>query len=100
MKVADLSGALLDKWVANAHGMMLYHEDWQPSREWAQGGPILEAAKIATDANNIWGIWVAWIGTDEEDPGYVECQGKTLLEAAMRCYVESRLGPEVDDEGF
>lgn len=94
MKVSELSGALLDKWVANAHGMMLYTPDWQPSRNWAQGGPLLERENIELSCEPRIHLW--WANKYDEKA----YSGDTPLEAAMRCYVASKLGEVVDDESI
>ena len=60
---------------------------FEPSTDWAQGGPIIERENIAT----AWHItrWVAWRGV-------VEHPGPTPLIAAMRCYVASKLGNDIE----
>lgn len=64
-----------------------------PSTDWAQGGPIIERERISV----IWmqfsdeQYWVAHIDNPE-----CERQGPTALIAAMRCYVASKLGDEVE----
>jgi hypothetical protein len=88
-RVADLTGQDLDRAVANAHGMMLYTPDWQPSRNWAQGGEIIERARIKLEPCIFSDEWVAWA------KGPVSFFGRTPLEAAMRCYVACRSGGEV-----
>ena len=61
------------------------------STNWAQGGPIIEREGITlrcyTDA-----LWDASIGRRLD---YV-ANGPTPLIAAMRCYVASKLGDEVE----
>jgi hypothetical protein len=65
MKTADLTGAMLDYWVARAEGVQvdatcddITSEQWQyvrsgtieaytPSSDWAQGGPIIERERIS-----------------------------------------------------
>ena len=59
------------------------------SRDWAQAGPIIEREGI--QLARVEGGWEAWIDADE-----VFCQGPTALVAAMRCFVASRLGYDVD----
>jgi hypothetical protein len=63
---------------------------FKPSTDWSQGGPIIEREGITvrryTDA-----LWDASIGRLD----YV-ADGPTPLIAAMRCYVASKLGDEVD----
>jgi hypothetical protein len=72
------------------------YNGFNPSTDWAQGGPIIERE----------GITVIHIGEDWEDTwqarkgdghwqGYLS-GGQTPLIAAMRCYVASTLGVEVD----
>lgn len=73
--------------------------DWpvQPSTNWSQGGPII---------NNIKGfIFKQWLESKPEscceahihnyDGDWIEF-GPTPLIAAMRCFVSSKLGDEVD----
>lgn len=60
------------------------------STQWEWGGPIIEREGISigkgTDG------WAAFINVDDED-GHL---GATPLVAAMRCYVASKIGDEVD----
>lgn len=62
------------------------------STDWSQGGPIIEREKIGTlwEARNVWSASTKW-----DDPAKV-FYGKTKLIAAMRCYVASKLGDEVE----
>ena len=88
MKTNELTGVALDWAVANCEGLL--HDDgtvsdyWQPSELWEQGGPIIEREGIALIPG-----WTA------ERPGY-SADGDTPLIAAMRCYVASKLGDEVE----
>lgn len=72
--------------------------NFQPSTNWAQGGPIIDREKIGVtfrDERDEWEVpnWSAWpTQTDDRQ----EIMGETLLIAAMRCYVASKLGHEVD----
>ena len=70
--------------------------DFQYSTNWAQGGPIIEREVPMLMRTN-GGDWVAQgiydFANDTEAQRYY---GKTLLEAAMRCYVASKLGDEVE----
>ena len=66
------------------------------SRDWAQGGPIIEREGISTefDKAGFKDSWVAYkLGVPYEDNPE---SGPTPLIAAMRCYVASKLGDEVD----
>lgn len=104
MKTSELTGAALDWAVAKCEGL----DYWQPeigsaqpeySADWAQGGAIIEREKI--------GFWYCdtVVGTDgyviREATWYAENEdttdtGETPLIAAMRCYVASKLGDEVE----
>lgn len=65
-----------------------------PSTLWAQGGPIIEREKIWTIFGSSLRGQPRWIARiDGMDSGWA---GPTPLVAAMRCYVASKLGNEVD----
>lgn len=99
---SELTGSKLDYAVAQAMQMPVRIENrrvicgrnWNegssvfgPSRQWHQGGPIIERE----------GIWVSklslWRGS-KPDGAFAE--GPTPLVAAMRCIVMLKLGREVD----
>ena len=62
---------------------------YNPSTNWAQGGPIIERERI-----ELWGDGdEGWIAYDNLNP---KQKGPTPLIAAMRCYVASKLGEEVE----
>lgn len=90
MKTSELTGAALDWAVAKCEGTL--HDDgsvsdyFQPSTDWSQGGKIIEREGIALYlyGDNKWNAMAE-----------KECQGATPLVAAMRCYVASKLGDEV-----
>lgn len=63
---------------------------YSPSRLWSQGGPIIEREKISTVCCDHLGEWKA------EDRFDKAAYGPTSLVAAMRCYVASKLGDEVE----
>jgi len=104
MKTNKLSGAALDWAVAWAENITIKHfsgvfylldgDEWNPTRNWAQGGPIIEREGISVD--RIGGAWTADIA--DSVGGYIEHteSGTTPLIAAMRCYVTSKLGDEID----
>ena len=100
MKTAELSGAALDWAVAKCEGYkpeywdddrLCFTDDWgadfEPSCDWSQGGAIIEREGIAIYlyGDNKWNAMAE-----------KECQGETPLVAAMRCYVASKLGDEVE----
>jgi hypothetical protein len=111
VKTNELSGAALDWAVAKCEGCRVefnhqYTEEtkfdgwwqlgpnhWQPlnkySTDWAQGGPIIEREKTAIKENG-YGHWFAKVGAGKW------MRGPTPLIAAMRCYVASKLGDEVE----
>lgn len=116
IKTSELTGATLDWAVAQCQGIKLYrskNKGWmtanygefnprygapwyRASSSWEQGGPIIERERIAI---NCWDFhsmpWVAWMSDgyrSEENQEY----GDTPLIAAMRCYVASKLGDEVE----
>ncbi len=76
---------------------------WSPSTGWSQGGPIIERENISIRSEE-WdkGGWYAFknFSLCLEVP-FTHCSafdagGNTALESAMRCYVASKLGEEVD----
>jgi hypothetical protein len=117
VKVSELSGALLDYWVARAAGITNANENeikyppkvyfgpldgskdmelFSPSTNWAHGGPIIERERIMLDgrsrAGNPINYWCARLA-----PGRLYF-GETALVAAMRAYVASKFGEEVPDQ--
>lgn len=97
MKTSKLTGAALDWAVAKCEGVKLNDGNtlsndcdfYTPSTDWAQGGPIIEREEInILNQNRI----VAWQrGRETFGAG-----GPTPLIAAMRCYVASKLGDDVE----
>lgn len=113
IKTNELSGAQLDWAVAQAEGLQVKStnngEDlillnkasdwWYPSESWAQGGPIIEREGISLDYIGVGeDIRVqAWHATKWSTDDLVSSEdGPTPLVAAMRCYVASKLGDEVE----
>lgn len=110
MKVSELEGAALDRWVARAEGIEVRYstvaqywriigdaEDlhWAPHQDWSQAGPIIERESISLIAPRIGDRWEASYGSSVESQ--VMCDGKTPLEAAMRVFVAARFGEQVID---
>ena len=105
MKTSELQGKALDWAVAKCEFPEPDYEpqDWlvyitedcmddgwvfKPSTDWAQGGPIIERERICLidQGGDYWqALW-----------GWKEAFGPTPLIAAMRCYVASKLGDEVE----
>ena len=104
-KTSNLIGPALDWAVAKCEGLDLFQtEGWvymdgiravfRPSTDWSQGGPIIERERMFPQEN--WGP-----GHDGERAFYcinskVYYVGPTPLVAAMRCYVASKLGDDID----
>jgi hypothetical protein len=100
-KTSELAGAALDWAVAKcerrSYLTMDGLHDYAASTDWSQGGPIIEREGVTitmrygegTGGN---GRWAASIGPYPTK----QVTGPTPLIAAMRCFVASRLGDEVD----
>ena len=101
VKTADLIGLALDWAVAQCEGFeydtesgLLYsHEEphffKRYSSDWSQGGPIIEREGITLRC----GLH-GWDAELEEFDAI--SHGPTALIAAMRCFVSSKLGDEID----
>lgn len=76
------------KWHVIMHGVC---GNYSPSTDWAQGGPIIEREFIAARFWKSEGAWAA-----DVRGGVFEQYGPTALIAAMRCFVASKLGDEVE----
>ena len=115
IKTSDLTGKALDWAVAKCEGFNPQRDDicedfflldaedvthlreFSPSTNWTQGGPIIEREGIAVDCVRCDGNIVNWLAARPPmDDDLVEWDGPSLLIAAMRCYVASKLGDEVD----
>lgn len=115
MKTNELTGAALDWAVAKCEDEEVTmvkgqletrwtENGWKPSTDWAQGGPIIEREGLGVSQyNNIpdrpenrWQC-VKYYGGMRLGNYRPLCEhGPTPLIAAMRCYVASKLGDEVD----
>ena len=98
--VSELTGAALDWAVAKCEDEEVYlvkeqletrwtDNGWKPSTDWAQGGPIIEREELSR---------LRCYGTNQWEclNGEIVCEGATPLIAAMRCYVASKLGENID----
>ncbi len=98
----DWAVTLIEKPIACEYGV----EDWRGQRRqtvkngeyvyrwhqsWAQGGPIIERECIS-----LHGRPNDWVAECHDSPMAVPESGPTPLIAAMRCYVASKLGDEID----
>ena len=63
------------------------------STDWSQGGPIIERERLnlSPTSTDIWDCWPDFGMSDE-----LWQRGPTPLVAAMRCFVASKLGDEVE----
>lgn len=100
MKTSELTGAALDWAVTKCEGFdhKVTSNEWGLwgwATDWAQGGPIIEREGIDL-CTSTRGGWIATLITDWEDGTFVRGEGDTPLIAAMRCYVASKLGDEVE----
>lgn len=114
-KTAELVPPLLDYAVARAEAVALLQTDdltqtpatwdedegcwrgWTPSTDWRVGGPIIQRERINLQWNYMaspskWVACVDFTHGQETDSG----DGPTPLIAAMRAYVASKLGEEVE----
>jgi hypothetical protein len=102
MKTSELTGQALDWAVAMCEGIdhdtaamnIVFGDDndWflTFSTDWAQGGPIIEREMIELIPQTP-ALWDAMYRGQ-----HIPNDGPTPLIAAMRCYVASKLGVEVD----
>ena len=93
MKTNELIDEALDWAVARCEGGVgenqLLGAWYAPSTNWAQGGPIIEREGMSVGmVNEYWQAHLSEFGLWEEGP--------TPLIAAMRCYVASKLGDDIN----
>ena len=92
MKTNELTGAALDWAVCVAeYGYGADYKTNRYSTNWSHGGPIIEREGIATRENGDSDDWYACKRWDNHGKF-----GPTPLIAAMRCYVASKLGDDVE----
>jgi hypothetical protein len=125
MKTNELTGLALDWAVAQCEGYTGLHKIagrrphepqlgiWPPRKEygvmdlwelsystdWAQGGPIIEREEIGIKRNSPCSDgrqWEASPSITAKGAGGKWGYGPTPLVAAMRCYVASKLGDDID----
>jgi len=119
MKTSELTGAALDWAVAKCEGGTGFWYDsiatywitidgkdralskgwaksYQPSTDWAHGGPIIEREELTLSHSPydhvFYGRTRPWCAEKNGCMKY----GPTPLIAAMRCYVASKLGDEIE----
>lgn len=119
VKIAELSGPPLDWAVAKCEGFEVYSyipldleyvHKFRPSTDWSQGGPIIEREKIGiyyyecpqNPEVSKQTPWLSKLPYPENWRAYsklfspVYFDGPTPLIAALRCYVTSKLGDEIE----
>lgn len=111
IKTRELTGAALDWAVCKAEGDELaalnieypnqakHYPTISPSTIWTQGGPIIEREEIGISrrAPCLEGEeWEARGSVTAKGAGYRWAKGPTPLIAAMRVFVASKLGDEVE----
>ena len=102
IKVREASDVVLDYLVAKAwqpvysdEHLLKYAKYFNPSTNWKYGGSIIEREVIGIEFDDCEEVWFATI-TSGDGQQYITLDGPTPLIAAMRCFVSSRLGDEVD----
>lgn len=98
IETSKLTDAALDWAVEVAEEMTVSQREFRPSTNWDQGGPIIERERMTVEffEDRQYGSGCAWLATHIRRPYFNEETGPTPLIAAMRCYVASRFGDEVD----
>jgi hypothetical protein len=109
----DLIGPALDWVVAKCEGhvrafdegdeisgLSMKQWNWVPTENWSQGGPIIEREEINLEIHEGGHTRASFyrmrLTHDGRVKHYHHQHGPTPLIAAMRCFVSSRLGDEVD----
>jgi hypothetical protein len=92
IKTSELTGAALDWAVAVCEKNWTFEPDGcdSYSTDWAQGGPLIERNLITIFRHDEEWFAHSQLSMPEDFPG------DTPLIAAMRCYVASQLGDEVE----
>lgn len=113
MQVVNLKGQLLDYWVGRANGndphvlpgsenkRLVINDSsaqygfrlYEPTRDWAIAGPIIEVEKISI-------VWSgnSWTARKSEGVQSSSTSDESPLIAAMRCFVASKFGDTVPDQ--
>lgn len=109
VNTSELTGLALDWAVARSLGklpsMSIFQQtgklpsEYSYSTNWSQGGPIIESARIALHCGvrlqaKEW-MWTASKKDHSNNTTHAK-HGPTPLTAAMRCFVASKLGDEVE----
>jgi hypothetical protein len=108
MKTSELTGAALDWAVTKCEGFdpetlntktgivySLRYGVYTPSTNWAQGGPIIEREGISVMYRPGVRMTASINGQYEQTIGHMH-KGNIGLLVAMRCYVASKLGDDIE----
>lgn len=103
MKTSELIGPALDWAVAKCEAPIGGYKAWVQadldkgilhgmcySSDWLWGGPIIERERI-----DVWAWGEHWSAGDNSALN-IRAHGQTPLIAAMRCFVSSRLGDDIE----
>jgi hypothetical protein len=98
MKTSELKDLALDWAVTKCEGYdhKVTSSEWGMwgwATDWAQGGPIIEREGMSLDQFADYPKWQAECNSNDY---HNRQHGPTPLIAAMRCYVASKLGDEVE----
>lgn len=110
MKTSELTGALLDCWVAKAldpaekvylyndgYGIRWHRKPNAYSTDWELGGPIIERERL----HITWDGFICGAMKDHSEPSQMLAtahEGRTPLIAAMRAFVASKFGDTVEPD--
>ena len=103
IETGKLIGAALDWAVSQCEGRgclpataVWDRAHFKPSTDWAQGGPIIEREEINLEMPRE-GLWTAQMFAKPYNRRVTHtASAETPLIAAMRCYVASKLGDEIE----
>jgi hypothetical protein len=108
MKTSELTGAALDWAVSKCEytkpvqiggsTVMVFKDvpfDYHPSTNWAQGGVIIEREFITIDQKER-SICACIDAPEGHECNDIWANGLTPLIAAMRCYVASKMGDDIE----
>lgn len=108
VKTAELIGPALDWAVAQREGKAYGYRyqlvddcrhfvPYSPSTDWSQGGPIIERERVGVwPSNSIEGMWASRPNYEVYPERLPANYGPTPLIAAMRAFVASELGGEIE----
>jgi hypothetical protein len=89
----DIWQAANGEWCVAFDDRTGFFDEHQYSTDWARGGPIIEREHISIEATRVGGLGDRWMASDM---GHCAEFADAPLIAAMRCYVASKLGDEIE----